>query len=342
MGLADTARLHPLRLILGASLLIVLLFLAYAFYSPNNFAEVAQKTFFVSRGETFTQIADSLDAQGLIRNRTLFSLVARLLGGTDRVQVGRYVFASGVSNAELFLALRGGKGSSLIVVTIAEGLRSRVQARILARTLGIDSSRYAALVHNAAFAGSLGIRDTSLEGYLFPDTYAFQWQQDEEDIVRRMVEQFRKFYTDSLEERQEELGWTLGQVLTLASIVEGEAVREDERAVIAGVYWNRLKRGMKLEADPTIQFIVNERPRRLRYVDLKVDHPYNTYLRPGLPPGPVNNPGRASILAALYPAQHNYIFFVANGRGGHWFASTYGEHMRNVRQFRRYRAHQQS
>ncbi len=342
MGIADNVRSHPLTTLLGVLLLIVLLFLAYALYGPNHFADVAQKTFFVSRGETFAQVVDSLAEQGLLRSRTLFEGVARLLGGTDRVQVGRYVFASGVSNAQLFLALRGGEGSSLIMVTIPEGLRSRSQARIFARALGIDSSRYLELVNNGGFAASLRIKDTSLEGYLFPDTYAFQWQQDEEEIIRRMIEQFRKFYTDSLAERQEELGWTVGQVLTLASIVEGEAVREDERSVIAGVYWNRLRRGMKLEADPTIQFIVNERPRRLRYLDLKVDHPYNTYLRPGLPPGPVNNPGRASIIAALYPAQHNYVFFVANGRGGHWFASTYAEHMRNVRQFRRYRAHQQS
>jgi UPF0755 protein len=342
MALTDIARKHPVMILPGVLLLVGAAFLGYALFGANHFAGAAQKQFFVSRGENFAQIADSLAAQGFLRNRSLFVIGARLLGGTDRVQVGRYAFASGVSNAELFLALRSGKGSSLIVVAVPEGLRSRSQAHILARTIGIDSSQYVTLAHDPAFARSVGVKDSTLEGYLFPDTYAFQWQQGEEDVVRRMVEQFHKFYADSLQARQEELGWTTRQVLTLASIVEGEAVLDQERAVIAGVYWNRLRRGMKLEADPTIQFIVNDRPRRLRYMDLKVDHPYNTYLRPGLPPGPVNNPGRASILAALYPVRHNYVYFVANGRGGHWFANTYTEHMRNVRQFRRYRAHQQS
>jgi UPF0755 protein len=123
----------------------------------------------------------------------------------------------------------------------------------------------------------------------------------------------------------------------LASIIEGEAVREDERAKISGVYWNRLRKGMKLEADPTIQYILNGRPRRLAYRDLKIDHPYNTYRRVGLPPGPVNNPGRASILAALYPESHRFLFFVADGKGGHRFAATYAEHMKNVRAYRRAR-----
>jgi UPF0755 protein len=342
MALGDVARRHRALILLGALLLIGAAWLCYAFFRPNHFADAAQKQFFVSKGENFSRIADSLAAQGVVGNRTLFVFVARILGGTDRVQVGKYVFESGVSNVEIFLTLRSGKGSSLIVVTVPEGLRSRSQARVLARAIGIDSSRFNGLVHDHAFARSVGVEDSTLEGYLFPDTYAFQWQQGEEDVLRRMVEQFHGFYGDSLEERQEELGWTTRQVLTLASIVEGEAVLDQERPMIAGVYWNRLRRGMKLEADPTIQFIVNDRPRRLRYTDLKVDNPYNTYLRPGLPPGPVNNPGRASILATLYPVQHNYVFFVANGRGGHWFANTYAEHMRNVRQFRRYRAHQQS
>ncbi len=342
MALRQAVRKRPILILPIALLLSAAAFLGYAFFGPNEFGGAAQKQFFVSKGETFPQIVDSLAAQGLIRDRRLFVLVARLLGGTDRVQVGKYLFASGASNSEIFLSLHYGKETALILVTVPEGLRSASQAHIFARAIGIDSSRYVDLVHTLGFALGVGVRDTSLEGYLFPDTYAFQWQQGEEEVLRRMVGQFHKFYTDSLRERQRELGWTTGQVLTMASIVEGEAVRDDERAIISGVYWNRLRRGMKLEADPTIQFILHDRPRRLLYADLKVDNPYNTYLRPGLPPGPVNNPGRASILASLYPVHHTYVFFVANGRGGHSFASTYSEHMRNVRQFRRYRAQQQS
>lgn len=342
MKILDLLRKHPVLAVPLALLLAGVLFFGYVFFGPNEFSDTTHKQFFVSRGETFSQVADSLAQQGFVRSRALFVMVARILGGVERVQVGKYVFASGVTNTELFLSLRSGKGAELIAVTIPEGYRSQRQAHIFARTIGIDSSRYVALVHTPEFVRNFGVEGASLEGYLLPDTYWFQWQQGEEEVIRRMVDQFWRFYVDSLRERQDELGWTTCQILTLASIVEGEAVRADERAIISGVYWNRLRRGMRLEADPTIQFIINDRPKRLSYEDLKVDNPYNTYRRPGLPPGPVNNPGRASILAALYPVHHDYVFFVANGRGGHWFASTYREHMRNVRQFRRYRAQQQS
>jgi len=325
---------------IGAILLVG--FLLFAFYGPNTFSDTVQRQFFISRGESFSTVVDSLESQGLIRQRSLFVLVSRILGGTDRIQVGKYLFASGVSNLDLFLSLRSGRGNALISVTIPEGLRSRQQAHLFSRTIGADSARFAEFVHNQTFIWSLGLDDTTLEGYLLPDTYSFYWQQGEEEVIRKMVEQFRRFYSDSLIERQQSIGWTTKQVLTLASIVEGEAVQDDERALIAGVYFNRLRRGMKLEADPTVQFVVNARPRRLLYADLKVDNPYNTYIHAGLPPGPVNNPGRASILAVLFPIHHNYIFFVANGRGGHWFASSYNEHLRNVRQYRRYRAQQQS
>jgi UPF0755 protein len=322
---------------IGALLLIAGAALLYAFYGGNAFPRSAEEVLFVSKGETFLAVTDTLEERGMIRSRWLFELVARLLGGTDRIQIGKYRFATGVSNQELFLTLRSGRGNALIFVSIPEGLRTRAQARLFARALGLDSTRFVALTRDREFITSVGIRDTTLEGYLLPDTYGFSWQQDEREVVARLVAQFERFYDDSLREREEEIGWTTGQVLALASIIEGEAVREDERATISGVYWNRLRKGMKLEADPTIQYILNGRPRRLAYRDLKIDHPYNTYRRVGLPPGPVNNPGRASIVAALYPESHRYLFFVADGKGGHRFAATYAEHLKNVRAYRRAR-----
>jgi UPF0755 protein len=336
-----TGRRGTLLIAGGVAAVLAALFLLYAFLAPNEFPGSPQRQFFVSKGESYSTIVDSLESQGLIRSRFLFDLVARILGGRERIQVGKYPFTSGVSNGDLFLSLRSGRGNALIIVGIPEGLRARAQAHLFARALGIDTARFMELVHDESFARSLGVEGGSLEGYLFPDTYGFYWQQGEEEVIRRLVGQFWKFYSDSLLERQEAMGWTTQQVLTLASIVEGEAVRDQERPIIAGVYVNRLRRGMKLEADPTIQYILNGRPRRLRYGDLKVDNPYNTYLYTGLPPGPVDNPGRASILSALYPDRNNYLFFVADGKGGHWFASSYREHLRNVRKYRRYRALQE-
>jgi UPF0755 protein len=308
-----------------------------AFYAPNHFTDATEKAFFISKGQTFASVVDSLEAAGIIRSRKLFVLVARIHGGTTRVQIGKYKFATGISNRDLLLAITEGKNVTMISVTIPEGLLARQQAHILARTLHIDSVRYVTLVHDESFTHSLGIDSRSLEGYLLPETYSFYWQTDEQELITRLVKQYHAFYNDSLQARASNFGWTTNQVMTLASIVEGEAVLPEERPIISGVYHNRLRKGMKLEADPTIRFMIGEGPRRVLYSDLQIDNPYNTYRNRGLPPGPINNPGKASILAALFPAQHNYLFFVANGKGGHWFSSTYAEHMRNVFKYRRER-----
>jgi UPF0755 protein len=310
----------------------------WVFYGPNSFSDPAVRVVTVSRGDTFGRVVDSLDANGIIRSRGQLEFVGRVVGGTRHLQVGRYEFPSGISNMEIIRVLTTGKGNRLIRVTVAEGLRARAQARLFAREIGTDSSRFMVLVFDSSFAQSLGIGASNLEGYLLPETYGFHWQQDEQDVVHTLVSAFRSLFTDSLQERAKELGMTPHQVVTLASIVEGEAVLDEEREIIAGVYHNRLRRGMRLEADPTIQYLLPDSPRRVLYSDLRADNPYNTYRNSGLPPGPVGNPGSRSIMATLYPAVHSYLFFVANGRGGHWFTSTYAEHMRYVRMYRRERA----
>lgn len=326
-------------LIVGAAvaLAILILLVLEVFYGANTFTDSSDITLIVSRGQTFASVVDSLDQKGIIRDRGKFIFVARLLGGAQKIQVGKYLFTSGVSNTDIFLTLRSGRGNILIPVVIPEGLRAGRQARIYTQMLGIDSTRFVGLVHDADFARSLDLDAASLEGYLLPDTYAFYWQPDEKEILRRMVHAFHDFFSDSLKARAAELNWTVHQAVTMASIVEGEAVLDEERGRISGVYHNRLKKHMRLEADPTIQYILSDGPRRVLYTDLKIDHPYNTYRNFGLPPGPVNNPGRESILAALFPEVHNYLFFVANGKGGHWFTSNFQDHLRYVRQYRRHR-----
>jgi UPF0755 protein len=310
----------------------------WTFFGPISYDGGVRKILYVSKGQSFETILDSLESQGVISSRLGFDLVARTYGGTSTLKVGKYGFASGVSNSEIFLSLRSGKGNMLISVPVPEGYLSRTQARLFARILGIDSTRYSALVHDPDFAGSCGLDRASLEGYLLPQTYDFTWQQDERDIIRTQVHGLLRFFDDSLRARASEMRMTMHEVLTLASIVEGEAMIDEERPVIAGVYLNRLRKGMKLEADPTIQFTIPDGPRRVFYSDLKRDSPYNTYRYRGLPPGPVNNPGTSSILAVLHPARHAYLFFVANGHGGHWFSSSYSEHLKYVRKYRRDRA----
>ena len=307
------------------------------FFGPNIFYGAGEKNIFVSKGQTFASVVDSLEAQGIISSRQTFVFVAKFHGGTSKLKVGKYRFRSGISNYGLLTALLEGKDVALIPVTLREGLTSRQEAHVLARAIDIDSAKFVSLVHDLSFTQSFGITSPSLEGYLFPETYDFRWQADEQDIVSHLVRHFQAFYNDSLQARARDIGWTTNQVMTMASIVEGEAVLPEERPIIAGVYYNRLRKGMKLEADPTIRFTIEDGPRRILYSDLDVDNPYNTYRNKGLPPGPINNPGKASILAALFPTHHDYLFFVANGRGGHWFSSTFAEHKRNIRKYRRER-----
>jgi|TARA_B100001105_G_scaffold79331_1_gene62840 UPF0755 protein len=152
-----------------------------------------------------------------------------------------------------------------------------------------------------------------------------------------MVEEYKKNFNDDLRMRMKDIGMTEREVITLASIIEGEAIYNRERPVIAGVYHNRLKLGMRLQADPTIQYIVEDGPRRLLKKDLKIDSPYNTYLNYGLPPGPINNPGLESIKAALYPADTEYLYFVARGDGYHNFSRTEEEHNKAKREFQKLR-----
>jgi UPF0755 protein len=304
----------------------------------NSFPDEGERILYVSRGQSFAHVADSLEEKGIVRSRRLLMIAARILGGTEKTRVGKYLFTSGVSNREILEMLRTGRGSQKIAVSIPEGIRIRTQARIFARALGIDSSRYAQIASDPSTAHAFGLEGAeSLEGYLYPDTYEFSWEQDERDIIRVQVDRMKKFFVDSLLQRARSFGWTMHKTLTFASIVEGEAVLSEERPVIAGVYHNRLKRGMRLEADPTIQYVIPDGPRRLLYADLKLESPYNTYRNTGLPPGPVNNPGPATILASLYPESNRYLFFVANGKGGHWFSRTYGEHQHYVRKYRRNR-----
>ena len=314
-------------------------FLYFVFYGPNTY-ESEKRSFFVSKGQSWEQAVDSLGAQGIVRSKEWFVFVTRVLHRGNQLHVGKYEFASGVSNLEVYAMLRQGRGIVPITVTLREGRRNTSYARGLAKALGIDSTRFMQLASDAAFAQSLNIKANSLEGYLAPNTYSFNWQPEEEEIIRRLVRQTEKVFTDSLRDQARLMKMTLHQVLTLASIIEGETTDGSERAIISGVYHNRLRKGMRLEADPTIQYIIPDGPRRIYYSDLQIESPYNTYRMYGLPPGPIGNPSEASIAAAIYPAKHNYLFFVANGKGGHWFSGSYEEHLRNARRFRRERENQ--
>ena len=318
-------------------LAVVILIIGIIFFLPNTF-EPSPKFITVSKGQSFSSLADSLEEKGIISNSFTFKLAGRILGVTHKMRVGKYSFVSGVSNLTILSDIEGGLSAISFGITLREGVRTRVFARILKRHVGIDSARFMQYYGDTSLIGIYPHHAASLEGYLMPDTYSFFWQDDEREIVQRMITEFREFFVDSLQQRMKQMGYDLNDVVTMASIVEGEAVYDDERPIIAGVYYNRLKRRMRLQADPTVWFVVSDTSLRLTKNSMKVESPYNTYLYYGLPPGPINNPGRQSILAALYPAKHNFIYFVADNNGRHRFARNYEEHRQNIRLYRKARA----
>lgn len=318
----------------GVLIVALGLLLYQILWAPNTFE--GERIVTISKGETFSQVVDSLEQAGVIRSRLMFEVAGRILGLTTKMQIGRYCFTSGISNKEILDDLKWGRSVLMIKVVIPEGLKATRQARILSRELGIDSSRFMTLVFDSNFARTLNVDSPTLEGYLMPSTYRFYWQTDEEKIIEQMVTTFWNVVNDTLRRRASNLGYSLHEVLTLASIVEGETKIDSERAVVAGVYLNRLKKRMRLQADPTIQYIIEGEPRRLRYSDLQQKSAYNTYFHYGLPPGPVNNPGIEAIIAVLYPKTHKYLYFVATGKGGHVFTRTYSEHQLAVRKYRKY------
>lgn len=324
----------------SAAVLLAVLVVAttyLTFFASNTSSVASERTVVVPRGASFKTVLDSLESSGVLRMRWTLSLAGRVLGLTKTMKVGKYLFPRGLSNIGILNDLAEGKSRILVTLSVPEGWRMERIALQCGKILGIDTQRFISLCDNSTFRKELGIEASSIEGYLLPDTYKFLWQVSEEEIIERMVGDFKKFYADSLKKRQEELRFSLNEVLALASIVEGEAVLDHERSTIAGVYLNRLRKRMRLEADPTVQFAIPNGRRRLTYSDLRYDSPYNTYVHYGLPPGPINSPGRKSILAVLYPENHPYLYFVADGTGGHVFSRTYAEHQKAVKAYRRMR-----
>jgi len=324
------------KVIIILCLITVILFAYGVFLSPNIFD--GDRFVFISRGTSFREVGDSLSKAGIIRSRLLFEVAGRVMGTTTKMQIGKYRFRSGVSNWEIIDIIRHGRTIETIQVTLPEGLTAATYAKILHEKLAIDSSRFMELVNDSTFAESLGVKGSrGLMGYLMPKTYKFYWQENEETIIKTLVNEFWNEFNDDMREALNRRKMTLNELLTMASIIELETAIDSERSIIAGVYYNRLKKRMRLQADPTVQFALGGERRRLHYSDLEIESEYNTYKHYGLPPGPINNPGKSSILAALYPARHNFLYFVATGEGGHKFSNSFIEHKQAIQKYRKNR-----
>lgn len=289
----------------------------------------------VEPGVTARTLGRRLEEAGVIRSRLAFEARLRARNATGLLQAGTYEIPRNRALDEVIDMLVSGR-VVLVPVTVPEGLRIELAAGVVARELGLDSLEVLEAATDSLLADSFGIPAPTLEGYLFPETYRVDPGTDARGIVRLMARQFDEVFTPSWRARSDSLGRSVHEIVTLASIVEKEAQRADERTVIAGVFWNRLRRGMRLEADPTVQYALGGHRTRVLYRDLEVESAYNTYRNDGLPPGPIASPGRASLEATLYPDSVPYLYFFATGDGGrHTFSETFTEHNRKRRELGR-------
>ncbi len=280
----------------------------------------------IPRGSSLNDIAQILEESGIVENASTFVYAAKFSGVEKELKAGQYLLPRRASNYQVLHILESTRPQS-VKVTIPEGKDLRFIIRVIRSRIPIDSARFVKTVNDTGLARELGIPDSSLFGYLMPNTYFFDPGANEKDIVRTMVKEFHHVYNSELEQRARQLRMSRRQIVTLASIIEGETGNDQERFLVSSVYHNRLRKNMLLQADPTVQFIIPDGPRRLYTKDLELDNPYNTYRFAGLPPGPINNPGKESILAALYPEQSEFLYMVADGEGKHIFSRSLEEHL---------------
>ena len=323
-------------------LIVIVFFVAivlsgyFIFFTSNHFKLDAPFKFEIKDGETFSSVSERLYEQGIIPSKFNFKVAAFLYGAEKSIKAARFYIPNDLSYLDLLDLFVNGPADYLKPIKINDGQTIKWLGAKVKRDVKIDSAAFVNLATDKEFIKSLGLNEPSLEGYLFSKKYKLYEKSTPEEAIKIFYKAFTDFFHDSLKQRAKKIGLTVNQVLTLASIIKGETDRVQEMPIISGVYHNRLRIGMRLQADPTIQYLLPGGWRRLTYKDLKIDSKYNTYKYSGLPPGPINNPGANAIMSALYPEKNNYLYFVADGKGGHKFARSYSEHLKFVAQYRKW------
>ena len=280
-------------------------------------------------GANMRSAADSLSRSGVIGSPKAFRLYAKLRRGDRAIKAGTYELRKDASWSSVLASLRSGRGI-VNSVTIPEGFTLAQTEALLASKLSLPLDSVKAATRDSALRTRLRVPRPDLEGYLFPDTYLFPPGTTARVAVQTMVRRFEQTWKPEWTARLDTFALSRHELITLASIVEEEAKLPQERPIIAAVYWNRLRRGMLLQADPTVQYALPQYQARLLYKHLAVRSPYNTYRYRGLPPGPIAGPGEASIVATLFPADVKFLYFVAYPDGHHEFRETSAEHERAV------------
>jgi UPF0755 protein len=287
--------------------------------------------FKVPEGSGLSSVTDTLAKRGIVGSAATFKFYARMKGAAPKLKPGMYEVRPGASYGLIVQKLTTGDVVKTRVV-IPEGWDLRGIAPRLAQATGLPADSVLSRLMDPALAQKYGVPGPTLEGYLYPATYTLPMGSSLDRILREMTGQYKRQWTPAMRARAQALRMSEREVVTLASIVEKEARVWTERPTIARVYHNRLQRGMRLEADPTVQYALGEHQKRLlrKHIQQVAADPYNTYRHKGLPPGPIASPSRGAVEATLNPAEHDFLFFVARRNGTHVFTRTYNEHLREV------------
>ena len=322
-------------------LTVSILFATFSFYfwqvfkSPNLLVQDGDKPFalLIPRGATFESVMDTLKTNKVINDETSFRFLAKIMEYPQKVKEGRYEIKPRMGNRAALVKLRSGNQDAMPVTFNSVRQKSDLVGRI-SRKFEFDSSALATLVNDPAICQTYGFDTTTIVCMFLPNTYQMFWTIKPDAFLNRMSTEYKNFWTPERQAKAKALGMSQTQVQVLASIVAAETNKRDEQPRVAGVYINRLKQGIKLEADPTVIFALRDFGiRRLLNRQLTVDSPYNTYRYTGLPPGPINLPAPATIDNVLNAEQHDYLYFVVDARfnGYHTFSKTLAEHMANAR-----------
>lgn len=329
-------------------LVLVVVFGAYNFvssYVKGNLEAVdiedeAKIAVEIPSGSSTANIADILHENNLIKDTKTFKYYAKYTKKDSQLKAGTYVLSKSMDVDELLNSLtKGGSSGNTANVTIIEGLTMEDAAISIAQQLNLSSDKLVELMNNASLYKNdyEFLRDNpeiqTLQGYLMPDTYNVYVNATEEDIVNILLTQFDEFYKKQIKPKMGNTKLNFQEVMTLSSIVEKEALLDEERDEVAKVFLNRLDINMKLQSCATVNYAHGEWKERLTYDDIAIDSPYNTYIIEGLPPGPINSPGKVSIIATLEPADVDYLYFVAKGDGSHYFSKTYDEHIHAAEEY---------
>ncbi|MDB5240866.1 MAG: aminodeoxychorismate lyase [Spirosoma sp.] len=326
---------------IGLFLTVSILLTTFTFYfwqifrSPNLLTQENDKPFalLIRRGATFESVIDTLKTHDVLNDEMSFRFLAKLMKYPDRVKEGRYELKPRMGNREALVKLRNGSQDAMTVTFNSMRQKSDLIQR-LGSKFEFGPGALDTLLNDPAVCEKYGFDTTTIVCLFLPNTYEFFWTIKPEALLDRMGTEYKKFWTPERQAKAKALGLTQTQTQVLASIVAGETNKRDEQPRVAGVYLNRLKQGIKLQADPTVIFALRDFGiRRLLNKQLAVDSPYNTYRYTGLPPGPINLPAPATIDAVLNAEKHDYLFFVVDARfnGYHTFSKTMSEHMANAR-----------